>query len=66
MSKLEHRAEQVKGDVKQAAGDLLDNDDLKREGAVDRASGAAKDKIEDGKDKIEDAIDRVKARIEHD
>jgi uncharacterized protein YjbJ (UPF0337 family) len=46
----------AKGRIKEAAGDLADNDDLKREGKVDRAAGAAKDKVDDAADKIKDAV----------
>ena len=46
----------AKGRIKEAAGDLTDNDDLKREGKVDRAAGAAKDKLDDVADKVKDAI----------
>lgn len=47
----------LKGRAKEAAGDLTDDDDLKREGKVDRASGALKDKIDDAKDKVKDVVD---------
>lgn len=47
----------LKGRAKEAAGDLTDDDDLKREGKVDRASGAMKDKIDDAKDMVKDAMD---------
>ena len=39
--------DQAKGRVKQAAGDLTDNDDLKREGKADETGGKVKDKITD-------------------
>jgi len=64
MSDLENRAEQAKGRVKQAAGDLTDDDDLKREGARDKAAGSAKEKVDQAKDKVEDAIDRVKDKFD--
>lgn len=35
----------LKGRVKEAAGDLSDDRELKNEGKVDRASGATKDKV---------------------
>jgi uncharacterized protein YjbJ (UPF0337 family) len=41
-----------KGRIKQAVGDLTDNDDLKREGKADKASGKIKDAIDDVKDKV--------------
>jgi uncharacterized protein YjbJ (UPF0337 family) len=38
------------GRVKEAAGDLTGDEDLKNEGKVDRASGAVKDKVGDAAD----------------
>ncbi len=46
----------AKGRIKEAAGDLTDNDDLKREGKVDRAAGAAKEKVNDAADKVKDVV----------
>lgn len=51
-------ADDLKGRAKEAAGDLTGDKDLKREGKVDRAAGAAKDKVEDAKDFVEDKIKR--------
>jgi uncharacterized protein YjbJ (UPF0337 family) len=34
--------DEAKGRVKEAAGDLTDNKDLKREGKIDRAAGSAR------------------------
>lgn len=48
----------LKGRAKEAVGDLTDDKDLKREGKVDRASGAMKDKVDDVKDAAKDALDR--------
>jgi uncharacterized protein YjbJ (UPF0337 family) len=48
--------DEAKGRAKEAAGDLADNDKLKREGKVDRATATAKDKIEDVADKVKDKI----------
>ena len=42
----------MKGRAKEAVGDLTDDDDLKREGKVDKASGKIKDKVDDVKDKL--------------
>ena len=44
------------GPIKEAAGDLTDDDELKREGKVDRATGTAKDKLDDAADKVKDAV----------
>ena len=48
----------AKGRIKEAAGDLTDDKDLKREGKVDQASGKAKDKIDDVGDKAKDLVNR--------
>ncbi len=55
--------DKISGRVKQAAGDLTDNDDLEREGERDEAAGKAKDAVGDAKDRVEDAIDDVKDRF---
>lgn len=52
--------DQMKGRVKQAAGDLTDDRDLKNEGKTDEAAGKLKNKVDDAKDKVVDAIDDVK------
>jgi uncharacterized protein YjbJ (UPF0337 family) len=49
-------ADEAKGRVKEAAGDLSGDDELKREGKVDRASGTVKDKVGDASDKVKDAV----------
>jgi uncharacterized protein YjbJ (UPF0337 family) len=59
-------ADDLKGRVKEAAGDLTDNEDLEREGKADRAAGKAKELLEDAKDKVDDAIDAVKDRLHRD
>ena len=48
----------AKGRVKEAAGNLTGDDDLKREGKIDKASGAAKDGVEKAADKAKDALRR--------
>jgi uncharacterized protein YjbJ (UPF0337 family) len=46
----------AKGRVKEAAGDLTDDQSLKNEGKVDKATGSAKDKIGDAADKVKDVV----------
>ena len=53
----------AKGRVKEAAGDLTDNDRLKREGKADQVAGKVKDTIDDVKEKVEDVVDDVKDKI---
>ena len=44
--------------VKEAAGDLTGDKDLKREGKVDRAAGEVKDKVGGAADKVKDTVSR--------
>ena len=53
----------AKGRVKEAAGDLTDNDKLKREGKADQAGAKVKEIVEDVKEKVEDVVDDVKDRV---
>ena len=48
--------EDIKGRVKEAAGDVTDNDDLKREGKVDQASAKVKETVGDVADKVKDVL----------
>ena len=58
--------DEAKGRVKEAAGDLTDDQELKDEGKIDRAAGSMKEHVEDVKDKVEDAIDGVRDRLNRD
>ena len=49
---------ELKGRVKEAAGDLTDNKDLQREGKTDQAAGNVKEKIDHAVDKVKDAMHR--------
>ena len=57
---MEGKKDELKGRAKEAAGDLTDNADLKREGRSDKAAGTAKQKVEDAKDWVEDKVDEIK------
>jgi uncharacterized protein YjbJ (UPF0337 family) len=48
--------DEAKGRVKEAAGDLTDDKDLKNEGKVDKATGTVKDKVGDAADKVKDVV----------
>jgi uncharacterized protein YjbJ (UPF0337 family) len=54
----DEKIDDLKGRAKQAAGDLTNDDALKREGKIDRASGAVKEKIGDVADKAKDAVSK--------
>jgi uncharacterized protein YjbJ (UPF0337 family) len=49
-------ADKLKGHAKEATGEVTGDDELKREGKVDRASGSVKDKVGDVGDKVKDAL----------
>jgi uncharacterized protein YjbJ (UPF0337 family) len=48
--------DEAKGRVKEAAGDLTDDDSLKNEGKVDKTTGSVKDKVDDAADKVKDTV----------
>ncbi len=45
-------ADDLKGRVKEAAGDLTDDEDLQREGKVDQGKGKVKDVVDNVADKF--------------
>ena len=46
----------AKGRIKEAAGDLTDDDELKREGKVDQATAAVKEKVGEVADKVKGLV----------
>jgi uncharacterized protein YjbJ (UPF0337 family) len=50
------KTDQMKGRAKEAIGDLTDDDDMKREGKVDRKAGETKEKAGDMVDKVRDKV----------
>lgn len=55
------KKDEVVGRVKEAAGAITDNDDLRREGKVDQAAGKVKQAAENVVEKVKDAAhDAVK------
>jgi uncharacterized protein YjbJ (UPF0337 family) len=52
--------DQAKGRIKEAAGALTDDDELRREGKTDQVAGKAKDVVDSAKEKVEDAIDSAR------
>jgi uncharacterized protein YjbJ (UPF0337 family) len=47
---------ELKGRVKEAAGDLSDDKDLQREGKADQTAGKTKEKFDHAVDKVKDAL----------
>ena len=56
---IKGRAEDVKGKVKEAAGDLTDNQSLKNEGRADQVKGKVQSGYGDAKENVKDAIDKA-------
>ena len=54
----------MKGRIKEAAGDLTNDEGLKREGKADQAGAKIKGAAEKLKDKIGEAVDSVKKKID--
>ena len=50
------KADQAKGRVKEAAGDLTNDKDLEREGKAERVGGEIKEKVGDAVDKVKGAF----------
>jgi uncharacterized protein YjbJ (UPF0337 family) len=54
---MSEKMDDAKGKVKEAVGDLTDNDDLKREGKMDQAGATVKEKVGDAVDAVKDKAD---------
>ncbi len=52
------KADEAKGRLKEAGGDLTGDEDMKKEGKVDKAEGTVKDKADDIGDKAKDLLNR--------
>jgi uncharacterized protein YjbJ (UPF0337 family) len=50
--KMSGKSDEMKGRLKKAAGEITGNDELKREGTIDKAAG----KVKQGVDKVKDAL----------
>jgi uncharacterized protein YjbJ (UPF0337 family) len=56
----EHKAEEIKGRLKEAVGDATGDESLKREGTVDRASAATKKTVDKATDAVKNVINPKK------
>ena len=56
---LEGKKEQLKGKMKQAAGDLTDDDQLHDEGVADEAAGDVQEGFGRGRRKVGEAIEDI-------
>ena len=55
-----HKGEEMKGRLKEAAGDVTGDKDLRREGKLDQASAATKSAIDDVAEKAKSVINPKK------
>lgn len=49
-------SDRIKGQAKEAAGAVTDDDELRREGKADQTAGKAKDKLRDAVDTVKDKL----------
>lgn len=56
---LEGQADQIKGKVKKAAGDLTDDERLHDEGVADEAAGKVQETFGTGRRKVGEAIEDI-------
>ena len=56
----EDKLDTVKGNIKETVGDATNNDNLEQEGKKDKASGKAKEVVDNVKDKASDVVDKFK------
>ena len=56
---MEGKAEALKGKIKQAAGDMTDDEQLKNEGVADEAAGKTQDAIGRGRRKAGEFIEDI-------
>jgi uncharacterized protein YjbJ (UPF0337 family) len=57
------KVDDTKGRLKEAAGVVSGDKQLERDGKLDQAGGAVKDKLEKAKDTLSDGVDAVKDRL---
>jgi uncharacterized protein YjbJ (UPF0337 family) len=53
----DHKGEETKGRIKEAAGDITGNKDLQREGKIDQGSAKVKKTVGDAADKLKEVVD---------
>jgi len=54
------KSDQMKGQAKEAVGDLTGNKDLHAEGTADRQAGEVKEQVGKVEHKVDEAIDKAK------
>ncbi|MDH5313528.1 MAG: CsbD family protein [Actinomycetota bacterium] len=54
--------DKAKGTIKENVGEAIDDEDLEREGKLDRAGADVKEKANDAVDTVKDAVNRAADR----
>jgi uncharacterized protein YjbJ (UPF0337 family) len=62
----ESNYDDTKGRIKEAAGDLTNDRDLKNEGKADRAGAKVKQAGEKVKNAVDDGVDSIKEKLSND
>ena len=60
------KIDEAKGRAKEAAGDLTDDDRLRREGKLDQAGANVKGAAERAKEKVDEGVDAAKRAADRD
>jgi len=58
MGGMDANMDEAKGRMKEAAGDMMDDDQMKKEGKADRMGATIKDKAGDMVDKAKDMVNK--------
>jgi uncharacterized protein YjbJ (UPF0337 family) len=58
MGGIDDKMDEAKGRMKEAAGDMTDDDQMKREGKADRMGATVKEKAGEAVDKAKDVINK--------
>ena len=64
MADFEGKADQLKGDAKEAFGNATDNDQLKNEGKADQLGGDIKEKVSEAGDAAKDKFNEVAGKVQ--
>jgi uncharacterized protein YjbJ (UPF0337 family) len=61
---IKGKAEQVKGAIKDKAGEILNNPELEAEGEAERAAGTVREGVGKAKRKAREGLDKIADKIE--
>lgn len=64
MAEIDRKADEFVGDVKEAAGKLTGDDDLRGRGTAEQARAKVEDVAADAKEAVGDAVEQVKSKAE--